>query len=211
MSNDFYQSTPVAKETFATMNTVVMYKNVLIEHLVTNKAKHDTILQNAIAGYWELAQNKLEAKKQKLLSQLEEYKSQVNFEFDKFTKKIENQEVLPHVVSVSAFNIDTNIGLTYPEDHTQDYERAISMMEASVYDKVELSTDEYDAYVLNNWGWKSKFILSNTAYVNAAISSNKFQQVVFSGQACPNSTGYNTSAEAASKIYGRQGLTSKNF
>lgn len=152
---------------FASMSEVVMKKDELLKKLVENKAKHDVILANAIAGYWELAKEKLEARRITFLKTVTDYQEDINKEVSRISAKIENKEELPAYLSLKAFAIDLSLGLIYPQDHSQDYDRAIRMMEASIYDEVKLSVDEFDAYVLNNWEWKKNFLATNVGYVNS--------------------------------------------
>jgi hypothetical protein len=156
--------------TMATMNEVVMKKQELIDHLTQNKAKHDVILATAIAGYWDTANTKMEQRKTKFYTQLNEFTEDVEREFKRISDKITNKEELPSHLSIRAINIDSALGLVYPEDHTQDYERAIRMMQSSVFKQVKLTVDEYDAYVLNNWEWKKNFLATNSFYVDTMRS-----------------------------------------
>ncbi len=151
---------------FATMNEVVMTKEELLSRLVDNKAKHDIVLAAAIAGYWDTAKTQVESRKTKLFKSVEEYKSDVEREIDKILKKIEEKSELPAALNISFLDINTSLGLSYPQDHSEDYNRVIAMMQSSVYDKVKLTTVEYSQYVLNNWTWKKEFINGSSTYVD---------------------------------------------
>lgn len=54
--------------------------------------------------------------------------------------------------------------LPIPEDHTDDYDRALTSLEWSIYDTVELSMREFDAYVRDNWAWKQEFVGTTSLY-----------------------------------------------
>ncbi|HXM03797.1 MAG TPA: hypothetical protein VN939_14390 [Chthoniobacterales bacterium] len=41
-----------------------------------------------------------------------------------------------------------------PVDHTADYDRVISMLEMSAQDLVQVSAEQFDQYVLDNWRWR---------------------------------------------------------
>jgi hypothetical protein len=161
-------------DNIASMHEVVMKKEALITHLEQNKAKHDVILAAAIVGYWDTAKSKLEDKQKQLVTQVEEYKADVETAINKVVAKVEAKETLPNSIAVRAIAIDLGLGLVYPQDHSKDYDRAISMMRSSVYDEVRLSVDEYDAYVLNNWEWKNNFINSNSFYVTNAMTKQLY-------------------------------------
>lgn len=144
-----------------------MNKQELLDHLIENKAKHDVILATAIAGYWDTAKEKIERKKVKLNELVDDFKATVDVELQRVASKIEAKQELPSRLSVAFGGIDTSLNLVYPEDHTSDYDRAIRMMQSSVFDKVKLTVEEYDSYVLNNWNWKKNFITVNAGYVDS--------------------------------------------
>ncbi len=60
--------------------------------------------------------------------------------------------------------------LKYPENHLEDYDRVIDLLDFSVADKVELSSTDFDAYVRNNWSWRKSFLSTNTSYVGNYVS-----------------------------------------
>lgn len=160
------------------MTEVVMKKSELLDKLSENKAKHDTIYLAAVDGYWTLAKEKIEEKKKNFYEQIQDISSKVNEEIDKILVKISNKEELPSNISVGQLVFNSSIGLQYPENHTSDYDRAIKMMESSIFDTVSLSSGEFDCYVLNNWSWKKSFISSSANYLNS-----------YSGLAMPAATG----------------------
>jgi coenzyme F420-reducing hydrogenase alpha subunit len=150
---------------FASMHEVVMKKSELITKLIKNKATHDVILATAIDGYWTAAKQQLKKKKVEFKKLITEYTETVNRECEKVENLIKEKESLPSSIGVGAIHLTTSLGLVYPQDHSRDYDKAIRMMQASIYDEVKLSESEFDAYVLNNWEWKNNFIASNSAYI----------------------------------------------
>lgn len=154
----------------ASVHEVVMEKKELLKRLQENKSKHDIVLATAIEGYWDIAKEKIETKQKSLEAQMVAWEEEATRQFNKILNKIEKKEPLPFSVSLKAVTIDTGLDLVYPEDHSADYERAIQMMKSSIYDTVELSSEEYDSYVLNNWEWKKNFVASNATYVNTMRS-----------------------------------------
>lgn len=146
---------------FASMDVVVMKKVELLETLVKNKAKHDTLYQISVSGYWELANTILEKKRTELLTSLVELKDDVKYQLDKIQTKIENKQELPSSIYYHGFSWNNGLNLQYPENHTNDYERAIRMMNSSIYEEVQLTVAQYDQYVLNNWEWKNKFLIAS--------------------------------------------------
>ena len=51
-----------------------------------------------------------------------------------------------------------------PEDHTNDYRRAIGMLDADISDTVTLSEDAYSKLVDDEWEWTASWTTSNTFY-----------------------------------------------
>lgn len=52
------------------------------------------------------------------------------------------------------------IHLPVPEDHTEDYDRVIDMLDMEVNETVELSEQEFAWYVRDDWAWKGAFYAS---------------------------------------------------
>lgn len=57
--------------------------------------------------------------------------------------------------------------LPEPEDHTDDYDRILTMACMSVDDVIELSEDEFAMYVMDQWTWKNNFTRTTTMYTGA--------------------------------------------
>jgi hypothetical protein len=55
-----------------------------------------------------------------------------------------------------------------PEDHLKDYDRAIRMMEMEVEDVIELTEQDFNQYVMDEWNWKDNWSTSNSAYFASA-------------------------------------------
>lgn len=60
------------------------------------------------------------------------------------------------------------VGLLQPEDHTDDYDNVIAMLEMSVDDQIELTSQECLMYVQDNWGWARSFRSSTMSYAAEA-------------------------------------------
>lgn len=52
-----------------------------------------------------------------------------------------------------------------PDDHSDEYRRAIKMVEFSVDENIELSERQFDELVMDNWNWKRGFELAKSAYL----------------------------------------------
>lgn len=57
-----------------------------------------------------------------------------------------------------------SIHIEAPEDHTQEIELAIAILESTVNLDVKLSSRDFDHYVLGHWEWNERFLLSNAKY-----------------------------------------------
>lgn len=56
------------------------------------------------------------------------------------------------------------IMLPEPVDHTSDYNRVIEMLRMSVDEHVELDSQSFDQYVLDNWQWSALALMANSTY-----------------------------------------------
>jgi hypothetical protein len=57
------------------------------------------------------------------------------------------------------------VSLPRPENHTDDYDRVIAMLEMSVDEVIELPNREFGMYVMDKWGWAESFLSNTTSYV----------------------------------------------
>lgn len=56
-----------------------------------------------------------------------------------------------------------------PEDHTDDYDRAIAMLEMEVRDVFEVTEQEFENYVRDQWNWSGAFLATNSTYTGLAL------------------------------------------
>lgn len=59
------------------------------------------------------------------------------------------------------------ITLPEPQDHTSEYDRAIQMLTMSVDAHIEIGSEEFDMFVMDNWSWKAMAMASNSRYTNS--------------------------------------------
>jgi hypothetical protein len=52
---------------------------------------------------------------------------------------------------------DLTIRLPQPEDHTEDYDCVIDMLETHTKDTIQISNLEFAMYVRDDWQWKRQF------------------------------------------------------
>lgn len=77
-------------------------------------------------------------------------------------KAIENIESM--LQRAKSGEIRLHVNLTEPQDHTEDYDRAIMMLEHELRDVIELSQGEYAQLVQDQWGWQQRFTETNAGY-----------------------------------------------
>ena len=53
-----------------------------------------------------------------------------------------------------------------PEDHTADYDHSIRMLEMCVDDQIEISADDFERLVMDQWGWKAKWSETTSNYLS---------------------------------------------
>jgi len=61
-------------------------------------------------------------------------------------------------------DLRTYINLPVPEDHTDEFDTAIAMLEWDTADTVELTRGEFQQYVENQWGWRASFAANTMSY-----------------------------------------------
>jgi hypothetical protein len=59
---------------------------------------------------------------------------------------------------------DMRFTLPVPEDHTDDYDRAITMLSFSLDEKITLSEHEFECYMRDSWSWSHAFSETSTKY-----------------------------------------------
>jgi hypothetical protein len=64
--------------------------------------------------------------------------------------------------------------LEQPEDHTDEYDTVIELLEASLDDEFELTYTHFSNYVLDKWGWQDHFLGTASSYgSHTAMSKDK--------------------------------------
>ena len=64
----------------------------------------------------------------------------------------------------SGGNIKLRFELPFPEEHTNDYDTAIRMLEMSVDDEIELHEHEFRQLVCDEWEWARSFAQNTMTY-----------------------------------------------
>ena len=179
-------------ETVANLQEVVIEKDKLLEIIKDNREKHNAIYEAAVAGYWIKAEETVDKKLENFTKSVDEVTEDFHTAYVRTKQAIKDKDKETRFSYSSRVNIDNTWGLTFPQNHLDSYTKAIKMIELSVFDKVSLSSEEFDSYVLNDWGWKKNFLATNVGYIAAytgcmfnagsGYSPNAYSnQVLFSG------------------------------
>lgn len=63
--------------------------------------------------------------------------------------------------------VSLSVALPVPEQHTDDYDSVIAMLEWEQKETIELDQGYFDQYVLNKWRWANQFLANTASYSNA--------------------------------------------
>ena len=61
-------------------------------------------------------------------------------------------------------HLELRITMRTPEDHTEEYDAVIGLLEMSTQPDVELTAHDYERFVLDRWEWKRSFEDSTVSY-----------------------------------------------
>jgi hypothetical protein len=61
--------------------------------------------------------------------------------------------------------IDMAFRLPEPQDYTESYDTAISMVDWAEGDTIDLDERSFEQYVLNKWGWQGAFAANTASYL----------------------------------------------
>lgn len=61
--------------------------------------------------------------------------------------------------------IEHNLRIPIPEEHTEDFDRAIEALTWHTEEEIELVEQQFDELVRNQWGWHRTFIQNTTSYL----------------------------------------------
>ena len=70
------------------------------------------------------------------------------------------------------FELVKIVSLVQPQDHTEEYNQIILMLELTEDEIIELNAGEFNCYVQDKWNWSSSWSASNSAYVKHSKLGN---------------------------------------
>ena len=128
------------------MKSVRIERVKLLEKVRENREKHVTEYNEAVQDYIDLVQ-------EVLASNLKTVKKNIKIAKDMNSVKadFDSQRPLPRS----------------PMTYENEYNRAISMLEMSNDDVIEIESEVFNQLVLDEWDWKNNFVVSNMAYKTA--------------------------------------------
>jgi len=106
----------------------------LLKSVRDNKKKHDKIFKKAMDGYWK--------------------KCRICITDALKAAKDEDPDWQQKMFPVNSA----------PEDHSSEYESAIRMLEMCADETIEITREEFNAYVLNQWNWRNTFLRTFMSY-----------------------------------------------
>lgn len=92
---------------------------------------------------------------------------------EELTKKLEKVR--------SGKKFDLYSKLNEPNSHEKEYTTVIEMLEFDIKDQVEVTEQEFKAWVKDDWTWKSSFTSSNSGYIGIGTSTSENDMSAFSG------------------------------
>ncbi len=123
-------------------------RSAILKRVQENRDKH-------VKDY-ELA---LEAYRLEVLEQLSKIYHDVHEVFLKVTN--EGIDNFGSKYNDGQFEVDAE----KPEDHRNDYEQVIDMLEMATADKIELDRSEFTQYVRDEWKWTKQFYASTSSLI----------------------------------------------
>lgn len=121
-----------------TFRTVTVYREKLLEVILKNREEHQQVFTEALGGFHEELVDTL-------AEMLEEAKD-----------------------AKPGDEVETEVGLTKPTHHLNDYDRVIAMLQLSVDEKVKLTQREFAQYVMDDWTWQEHWLVSNSTWSGTA-------------------------------------------
>ena len=119
-----------------------------------------------------MANRTITVPKEKLVERLRENRGQHEREFKEALEGYKARLVFVLTRKLEAAKrreeVDHRIDLVVPISHRADYDRALAMLEWEQKDALDLTQDEFDAFVLDHWGCQGEFKRVHASYIRPA-------------------------------------------
>lgn len=113
----------------------------------------------------------IEVKKERLLKTLKKNRKKHKATFDeaqiKYREKVIAELNKAMMRAKAGGKIQTYFAFPAPEDYTDAYDTAISMVEWAEGETIELDEGSFKNYVLDEWGWKGAFVANTASYLSS--------------------------------------------
>lgn len=119
------------------MDTVKVNKAQLIAKITEERDKHKALYDEAVEVY-----------KERFVAEAQRYA----------------EEAVKRAARGKAFTMFN--WLPVPEEHTEDFDRALQMLEWELGDEVVLDESDFRTLVQNQWGWMRNFTASTMSYTH---------------------------------------------
>ena|SRR5690606_17829516 len=82
------------------------------------------------------------------------------------------EELEKALIKVENWNKPENVylSMTVPRNYTDEYDQAIAMLEWTQDEVIELTPQQFNQLVLNNWEWSNNFYSLNSAYSSGCLN-----------------------------------------
>ena len=123
------------------MKNVKVKKDDLMLKVLANRSQHVAEYIEACAGYREQALEEIERATDRLRRQVAALKE-------------------GEAIGLAAIHFS----LPLPESHKADYDQVVAMLEMSVDSEIELDSDSFREYVMDEWDWRAKWENTKMSY-----------------------------------------------
>lgn len=86
-------------------------------------------------------------------------------------KKVIEQLEIRYNEALKGKKFDIAIHLPRPEDHTDQYDTVIELLEFSLDEELELTQAEFANYALDKWQWQAAFLATSSSYGSVTASA----------------------------------------
>jgi len=122
----------------------------VLEKLKQNRSKYSEIFECAYKAYLERVEKWLE-------NVVEEIRGQLELWQNNSTAAIADHE-----------DLRLSCHLPKPENHLEDYDDAIALLEDATDEEIEMTTEQHAAFMCNKWDWMHSAKASMSAYTETA-------------------------------------------
>ena len=84
--------------------------------------------------------------------------------YEKFIKAVESELEARLARIRRGKSVELHIRLPEPRNMTESYDRALQMLEMETRDEIELSEQEFQQFVQDDWTWKREFVSTAASY-----------------------------------------------